>query len=214
MPRTITALFNHVDQATAAVEALRLSGYSDDQASAITPNPSPTFTAVSRELDDRLSALELAGAGAATGGLMAGLLTLVMSGPALIAAGLGVAAGGALGGLFAVRARVDDVVWPAPSRRGAVVTLNATPDKVPAIRAILERYEPVTLRDQPSVWRRQGWSPHESHAPALFILEEDSVVTRRVQVTRDTPPTPTSPPVEVPAEQCDNQRYYERYFHP
>jgi len=215
MPRTITALFNNVAQAASAVQALRSSGFSDDQASFITPNPAPSFTIVSREADDRHSRGELIATGALTGGLMAGLLSLIVAGPVLAAAGIGLITGGIAGGFVAFGFRATVAAFPDKDQHsGALVTLNTTPDRASEIRAILERHQPAMVSERPSVWRRQGWSPHEPSAPALFVVEEDSVVTRRVEVTRSPPPLHESPVVETPPERCDSQVYYERHFHP
>ncbi len=144
-----------------------------------------------------------AGIGAAIGGLGGvlmglGLLVVPGVGPALaagalasglIGAGIGGAAGGIAGALANAGVPEEEAGYYAEGvrRGGHLVVVTTNEDKYATAQDILQRHNPVSMRDRSDTWRREGWTgfdpnaqPYDPDRPASSVDD----VTMRERMTR------------------------------
>jgi hypothetical protein len=123
-----------------------------------------------------------AGIGAALGGLGGvlmglGLLVIPGVGPALAAgalasglvgAGIGGAAGGIAGALANAGVPEDEANYYAEGvrRGGHLVVVTTTEDRYATAQDILQRHNPVSMRDRSETWRKEGWTGFDPNASA------------------------------------------------
>jgi uncharacterized membrane protein len=146
-----------------------------------------------------------AGIGAALGGLGGvlmglGLLVVPGVGPALaagalasglIGAGIGGAAGGIAGALTNAGVSEEEVHYYSEGvrRGGHLVVVSTTDDKYADAQNILQRHNPVSMKDRSDTWRREGWTgfdpnaqPYDPDRPASSV--DDLTVRERERMTR------------------------------
>jgi hypothetical protein len=172
--RTVVAVFHSMADARRAFDELHSKGFTPDEisfvansAGAETPEPASPAGEVAAD----------AGIGAAlggVGGLLLGFAGLAVPGvgPVLVAgpilgalggAGVGAAAGGLIGALTADGVPEEDAGYYAEGvRRGDIlITVRSSGERVDEAAEILNRCNPVNIRDRVSAWRKRGWSGHD-----------------------------------------------------
>lgn len=206
MATTVTALFDHISQARAAVGDLIDNGYNRADinlvANAAADEYARYFDDEGRYRDDLVAldttpgegARKGAGIGAAVGGLGGllmgiGLLAIPGVGPALAAgpivsalvgAGIGAASGGLMGALVNSGVPEDDASTYAEGvrRGGTLVTLAVADDQVDAVEAILGRHDPVDIHERVERWRDAGWTDYDPTAAPYTV---DQIHEERVR---------------------------------
>lgn len=177
--RTITGLFDTYGSAELAVRDLKSTGIPSEDISIVSNNTAEATT----------GAAEGAGAGAGlgalaggTGGLLAGLGMLAIPGVGpvvaagwLIATAVGAAAGavvgGAAGGLIGAltNAGVSEdeahVYAEGVRRGGTLVTVRANDQRIPDVKAILERNGYVDIQSRRSAYIEDGWEQFDETQP-------------------------------------------------
>jgi len=175
MTKTVTGLFDHHSDATAAVDDLKSMGISNSDISVVSNNSDGRYS-------DDGNAAEGAGAGAGigaavggAGGLLTGLGIMAIPGVGpVVAAGwlaataagavagavVGGAAGGLIGALTDSGIDEDDAhVYAEGVRRGGtLVTAKVDEPLVPEAEAILQRSNWVDLPTRRSEFEGQGWT--------------------------------------------------------
>jgi hypothetical protein len=146
-----------------------------------------------------------AGIGAALGGLGGvlmglGLLVVPGVGPALAAgalasglvgAGIGGAAGGIAGALANAGVTEEEAGYYAEGvrRGGHLVVVSTTDEREPIAREILQRHNPVSMKERSDTWRREGWTGFNPNAqpdpdrPASSM--DDMTAAERERLMRD-----------------------------
>jgi hypothetical protein len=186
--KTIVALYDDIDTARYVIQELVDSGFTNDQISLVANDAGEEYSRyfdddASRNFDEEVDSGAGVGAGIGAiigglGGLVVGLGALaipgigpvVAAGPlatavsALAGAGIGAVAGGVTGGLLG--ALVDMGVPEEQAgyytegvrRGGTLLVLQA--DEMMHDRAveIMNRYNPVDIRDRANYWQEQGWT--------------------------------------------------------
>ena len=172
--KTIVALFDELEDAAAAVEALVDGGMRREEISFIARDASSRYEGVieADEAGDEIAA-GVAG-GAVVGGLLGillglsafvvpGLGSVIAAGP--LAAGFagattGAVAGGLLGALVDWGIPEDEAHYYAEALRrgGALVAVRAPEDQVDDVVAVLEENHPVDVERRAAYWREEeGW---------------------------------------------------------
>jgi uncharacterized protein (TIGR02271 family) len=181
--KTITAFFDHYEDASEAVRRLEAAGISHGNISLIASNEgdrysshaSRTFDGTNHHADD---VSDGAGTGATVGtlagggaGLLAGLGMLAIPGlgpvvaagwlvSTLVGAGAGAAVGGLAGGLIDAGVDENDAHAYAEGirRGGALVTVRASDTEVDRIVDILDDEGTVNFDERETTWRSEGWT--------------------------------------------------------
>ena len=197
MTKTVSALYDTYDAASAAVTALEAAGISHSDIS-IVANNSENWHAGDRPSDAGEDAGKGAGIGAAVGGvggLLAGLGMLAIPGIGpVVAAGwlaatvagvaTGAAVGGAAGGLIGgltgagVPERDAHVYAEGVRRGGTLVTAKVDDARADEAQSILQRHKSVNVNLRGTAYRENGWSSFDENAPA-FTPEEVAGERRR-----------------------------------
>lgn len=173
--KTVVGLFETIEQANTAWEALIGSGFDERDISVIAHNG-----------DDIEITNDATTAGATGGavlggslGILAGLaaLTIPGIGPALAAgplvgglvgAGAGALTGGLMGSLVDAGVTEEDaaVYWEGVRRGGALVVVNTAgdPADTEAAVAILKNQGAVDMKNRGVAWREQGWQGYHPEA--------------------------------------------------
>ncbi|MBK8899575.1 MAG: hypothetical protein IPM53_00185 [Anaerolineaceae bacterium] len=194
MSKTITALYENIADARAAVEALLDSGYQHDHISLVVPDPEGKYQdslaegAAAEGDNPRDTAAAGALAGTALGGL-AGLLfgvsvfslpvlgAAVLAGP-IYTAIMGASAGGIGGGLLGWL--VEKGV-PAPRahlqtealRRGHIlVAVEAIKEDQGQVTRLLQQHNALNIEEAAKKWRAGGWH-EDDNPPDQYEPEED-----------------------------------------
>jgi uncharacterized protein (TIGR02271 family) len=184
MTKTVIALYDSFDHARQAVEALVDAGFSRDNISVVANDTSGEYGRYiandgSMTTDDDVHAGEGAGFGAVVGtlvglgaALIPGVGPVIAAGPAFAAlfAGIGAAGGAATGGLTAslvnLGASEDDAGHYAEGvrRGGALLTVHADDNSVSQVQDILERYNPMNIRESVDEWSSSGYTGFNENA--------------------------------------------------
>ena len=184
MTRTVTALFDRYEDASAAVKNLETLGVADSDISMVANN-AENWHKADRPSDAPADAGIGAGIGAVAGGgagLLAGLGMMAIPGVGpVVAAGwlvataacalLGAAAGGAAGGIVGalttsgVPENHAHVYAEGVRRGGTLVTARVADDRVAEANAVLERSRPVNVDTRGNAYRQAGWSRFDADAP-------------------------------------------------
>lgn len=179
--KTAVGLFDTLDQARQAWEALIGSGFDEGDVSVIAHNGTGDVT------DAATSAGATGGAvlGGALG-VLAGFAALAIPGvgPALVAgpivggllgAGAGALSGGLMGSLVDAGIAEEDaaVYWEGVRRGGALVVVNTAgdPADTEAAAAILNNHGAVDIKKRGQAWRTKGWQGYE-HGAAPYTHDE------------------------------------------
>lgn len=194
MSKTITALYENIADARAAVEALLDSGFKRDHISLVVPDPEGKYQdslaegAAAEGDNPRDSAATGALAGTALGGI-AGLLfgvsvfslpvlgAAVLAGP-IYTAIMGASAGGIGGGLLGwlVEKGVPEPhaqLQAEALRRGHIlVAVEAASDQQVQVTRLLQQHNSLDVEESAHKWRKGGWQ-EDSNPPDQFEPEED-----------------------------------------
>jgi hypothetical protein len=170
--KTLTAVFNDIDDARGAIDALVRAGIDRNQISLIVHDKDEQYGAyVNRE--EVSEAAEGAGIGAAfgaLGGLLLGLGALaipgigpvVAAGPlagALLGAGGGAVVGGIIGALVELGIPEEEAhVYAESVRRGNILVVAQVPEnRSDEMVRLLQRFNMVSLTPHVEEWRASGW---------------------------------------------------------
>jgi hypothetical protein len=196
----VVGLFDHIDDASRAVDELAAAGFDRDAISLVASNADRAYDGHVRPIDDEyddvvdadhLGTAEGAaaggGIGAAVGGLGGvlmglGLLAVPGVGPALAAgpiisglvgAGIGGAAGGIVGALANSGISEDRAGAYAEGvrRGGTLVLVDAPEEAVARAEDVMVEHGVVDIDERITAWRDEGWSGFESEA-APYTREE------------------------------------------
>lgn len=191
MTQTISAIFDHYTDATAAVSALEANGVSNSDISIIANNADGTHRdGVSDGVVEKSDAAADAGIGAGigatlggAGGLLAGLGIMAIPGVGpVVAAGwlistaagaiAGAVAGGATGGIIGALTGAgvpehDAHVYAETIRRGGtLVTARVADADAPRLNALLQQHKSVDVADRRAVYEGEGWTAFDPATPA------------------------------------------------
>lgn len=190
--KTVVGLFDHLDQARHAWEALNSSGFDERDLSVIAHNGDGTVTE------------EATNAGATGGAVVGGALGVIAGfaalaipgvGPALVAgpivgglvgAGAGALSGGLVGSLVDAGIAEEDaaVYWEGIRRGGALVVVNTAgdPADTEAAAAILNNHGAADVKKRGLAWRTKGWQGY--HHDALPYSVEERTLHRQAEADR------------------------------
>jgi uncharacterized membrane protein len=206
--RTVVGLYDRIDDAYRAVDALVQAGVSRDQIGIVARDVEGKYarylkTDKSFENQD-VSEGAAAGASAGAvvgglGGLLAGLGALLIpgigpviaAGPlvgALAGAGIGAAAGGVLGALIdlGIPEETAHVYAEGVRRGGTLVYASVDESKANKVAEIMNRFNPVDINQRSQAWRSSKWSgfdPKSKEWTTHEIEQERSRYTHEVPVT-------------------------------
>ena len=181
--RTLTALYDHYDDAAAAVTKLEAAGVPHGDISLV---GNKTDLAADGAGDTTAHAATGAGTGATLGtllgggaGLLAGLGLMAIPGvgpvvaagwlvATLTGAGIGAAAGGLAGSLTgAGMSETDAHAYAEGVRRGGtLLTVRADEARGGSVMSILEEHGAIDLDERADGWTREGWSGTGTGEPA------------------------------------------------
>jgi uncharacterized membrane protein len=190
MTTTVVALYDDMETASKAVRALRDAGVSNDHISLAAQDAGGEYGKyVGTKTTDTTAdgAATGAGVGAIVGGIgglllglgartIPGIGPILAAGPlatavsALIGAGAGALAGGVAGGLLG--ALVDMGVpeehatyyTEGVRRGGSLVTVAADDMEADRVNSILNRFNPVNIKQRAEAWRQAGWKGYDASA--------------------------------------------------
>lgn len=194
--RTISALFDSYDEASAAVRKVEAAGVPHSDISIVANNQDERYSSHIGRRDTTTTttgetahdASNGAGAGASIGtvlgggaGLLTGLGLLAIPGvgPVVAAgwlvatvagAGVGAAAGGLIGSLTGAGLSEEQAHTYAEGvrRGGTLVTVRADDAHADRVHGILKEHGSVDMDDRTRGWRQEGWTGrHDETAPAL-----------------------------------------------
>src|SRR3712207_6743544 len=186
MAKTVVGLFDTMQEAQGAVQALQNSGFSKESISLVANNARGEYDVDAAE-GTGSEAEEGATVGATggailggLGGLLVGLGALAIPGigpvvgggvllSTLAGAGIGAAAGGLVGALVGAGIPEEDAnVYAEGIRRGgALVTVQAeTDDQADRAADILDAHNVVDIDERGSTYRSSGWSGFDENAGA------------------------------------------------
>jgi len=180
---TIVALYDTIEQAKQAVQALKDAGYTGTDISLVANDTTGEYA---RDLTVK-SPTDGAGAGATAGaiigglgGLLVGIGALVIPGigpvlaagplaaavTTLVGAGVGAAAGGLLGALVDLGVPEEEAGYYAEGvrRGGALVTAHVDDSHVDDARSLLQGFNPVNINERATAWKSAGWTGYTKDA--------------------------------------------------
>lgn len=172
--KTVVALFDHITEAQAAVQALVNDGFDRSRISLVAGDREGLY---SSSLDQTVDEGDATATGAATGavlggigGVLVGLGALaipgigpvIAAGPliaGLIGAGVGATVGGLVGALVDAGLPEEHAGYYAEGvrRGGSLVSVESADADVNRVIAILDRHDPVDINERVSTWRASGW---------------------------------------------------------
>jgi uncharacterized protein (TIGR02271 family) len=180
---TLVALYDTMEQARQAVQALENAGFNRENISLVAYNGTNQQVQVETPGTTTDGAATGATAGAVIGGiggLLVGLGALVIPGigpvlaagplaaglSALLGAGIGAAAGGMLGVLADAGIPEEEAGYYAEGirRGGALLTAQVDDHRADEARGILENYNPVNVDERAATWKEEGWTGYSKDA--------------------------------------------------
>ncbi|MBV9749514.1 MAG: hypothetical protein JO157_11935 [Acetobacteraceae bacterium] len=207
--RTFTHLYDNHDYALQTVQALESAGVPHSDISLVANNADNRYGATTATgavpADDTAAESTGAGTGASVGtilgggaGLLAGLGMLAIPGvgpvvaagwlvATLTGAGVGAAGGGLLGSLVGAGVPEEHAHTYAESvRRGStLVTVRGDDGQASRIEAVLNGRAPaaVDVTTRRMDYQTEGWTQHETTAPAYTAAQVTAERSRRVRVS-------------------------------
>jgi hypothetical protein len=234
MTKTIIALYDDFSRANDVVKDLSDEGIARENMSLMTSDPTGEY-AEYLELTEQVEgnvATEGAGIGAGIGAVMGGLGGLLIGwgalvipglGPVIAAgplaealsglagAGVGAIAGGVAGGLLGalvdmgVPEETAQVYAEGIRRGGTLVTIQTADEMARVVVDIMNRHNPVNIKERVTEWRQSGWTAFNPQAEM-----QSSAETRRVAGA------PDEAVVETRAEESDDfaslEPEFERHY--
>lgn len=183
MNNTIVALYDTIEQAKQAVQALKDAGYTGTDISLIANDTTGEYArdlSVTAPTDGAATGATAGAIIGGLGGLLVGLGALVIPGvgpvlaagplaaavSTLIGAGVGAAAGGLLGALVDLGVPEEEAGYYAEGvrRGGALVTAHVDDARVSDARRILQSYNPVNIKERAEAWKSAGWTGYSKDA--------------------------------------------------
>ncbi len=200
--RTVSALFDNIQQAQAAVSDLSAAGFPPDSLNLIASAGEAEYAAQFNEAGQMHDVTEGVTSAATTvgslGGLLIGLSFFVAPGvgPVLAAGGLlaswitgtglGALAGGLLGTLAGMGVPKDQTnTYAEGIRRGGSLVVVQTENQVEQAKEILDRHNPVDLANRQLRWKTQGWDTYDEAAIPLTAAEIEAERQRNLPVPVD-----------------------------
>jgi hypothetical protein len=182
MTITITHVYDDHASAESAVRELEAAGFTSDQISLVGRRPDPE--GAEQNPEGAATGATLGGVGGASVGLLTslGLIAIPGIGP-LVAAGViattlagaatGAIAGGVLGALVDYGISKEDAPVYAESLRrgGSLVSVRAEDTRADDAELILQRHEPVDMKERSSAYRSEGWQSYDPSAPTFSEKE-------------------------------------------
>jgi len=180
---TIVALYDSIEQAKQAVQALKSAGYADADLSVVAHDTTGEYSGDAMVTNPADGAGKGAAAGAVVGGLgglLVGIGALVIPGigpvlaagplavaiSTLLGAGVGAAAGGILGALVDMGVPEEEAGYYAEGirRGGALVTAQTDDAHRDDARRILSQFNPVNIDARAAEWKKAGWRGYDANA--------------------------------------------------
>ena len=200
--RTVSALFDNIQQAQAAVSDLSAAGFAPGDLNLIASAAESDYAAQFNEAGQMHDVTEGVTSAATTvgslGGLLVGLSFFVAPGvgPVLAAGGLlaswitgtglGALAGGLLGTLAGMGVPKDQTdTYAEGIRRGGSLVVVQTEDGVEQAKQILDRHNPVDLANRQLRWKTQGWDTYNEASIPLTAAELEAERQRNLPVPVD-----------------------------
>jgi hypothetical protein len=178
--KTVVGLYDEFVQASRVVEALVDEGYSREDISLLTADPSGEYArqVAAQGVAVTDTTADSAVGGAVSGGLLGGAIGVVLGlgalaipgiGPVIAAgpivagltgAGIGVVTGGVLGALvdWGVPHEEATYYYEGVRRGGTLVVVKAADDHVDDIADLMDDYHPVDVQRRSAYWRAEGWT--------------------------------------------------------
>ena len=174
MSKTVSALFDHYSEASAAVKDLEAIGIGRDEISIVASNAHGQHHAEARSDHTGLGSGTAAGAAiGGAGGLLAGLGLLAIPGLGPVVAAAGAATGGIVDALKNAGHSDEDANFYAEGirRGGTLVSAKAPEDRIAEAEAILRRHKAVDRETRVTAYRNSGWTRFDASAPAYSSEE-------------------------------------------
>lgn len=182
MTVTITHVYDDYGSAKNVVRELENAGFASDQVSVVGRKPSDQSGDESGE--GTATGATLGGVAGAGAGLLAslGLIAIPGIGP-LVAAGVlattlagaatGAVAGGILGALvdYGISKEEAPVYAESIRRGGTLVSVRAEEPRANQAELIMQRHEPIDIKERGRAYRDQGWQSYDPNAPAYSERE-------------------------------------------
>lgn len=199
MTKTVSALYDSYDAASAAVNALEAAGITHSDISIVANNSDNWHKShdVSEAADDAGKGAGIGAAVGGVGGLLTGLGLMAIPGVGpVVAAGwlaatavgaaAGAAVGGAAGGIVGALTDAgvpenDAHVYAEGVRRGGtLVTAKVDDARASEAQSILQRHKSVDMSARGEAYRQAGWSRFDANAP---VYSPDEVIRERSRYT-------------------------------
>ena len=199
MTKTVSALYDSYDAASAAVNALEAAGITHSDISIVANNSDNWHKShdVSEAADDAGKGAGIGAAVGGVGGLLTGLGLMAIPGVGpVVAAGwlaatavgaaAGAAVGGAAGGIVGALTDAgvpenDAHVYAEGVRRGGtLVTAQVDDARASEAQSILQRHKSVDMSARGEAYRQAGWSRFDANAP---VYSPDEVIRERSRYT-------------------------------
>ncbi len=206
MAKTVVALYDEFDTARSAVEALVDAGFNRGDVSLVANDASGKYAEYVN--DDDVSAGEGAGFGAVVGALVGlgvalipGIGPVLAAGPlaAALMAGIGAASGAVTGGIvaglvdFGIPEEHAETYAEGIRRGGTLVSAHVDQDEwADRAQSILNRYNPVDIKERSGEWRSSGWTGYDASA-APYVDRTDSARAVGAATTTAAPATTYQP---------------------
>jgi hypothetical protein len=203
MAKVVVGLYDRIEDARDAVEALVNSGFRREDISLVASDASgdyQRYTTTDQGEDVADSAATGAGIGAVIGGLggllvglgalaIPGIGPVLAAGPlvsALAGAGIGAAAGGLLGALVDLGIPEDQarVYSEGVQRGGTLVTLAASDDRAKDAVDIMNRFNPVDVNRRSQEWTTSG--EYQSRETTMDMSQRTGMDTPTMDRGSDT----------------------------
>lgn len=198
MAEVIVAVFDDLEKARLAVEALLDARFTKNDISVVVSDANREYLEKYSELPAPLQEVSRGAAGGALlggmSGLLAGLLALLVPGigpviavgpiaAGLLGAGMGAAAGGLVGALvnLGMEKELADSYAEAVRRGGILVAVRALGDLNERAVQVLKQCDPVDMERRMATWREQGWDGFDLQAEA----HEAEAAARTVELYRE-----------------------------
>ncbi len=182
MTVTITHVYDDYSSAESTVRELEGAGFTHDQISVI--GRKPEGGRGDENAEGAATGATLGGVAGASAGLLAslGLIAIPGIGP-LVAAGVlattlagaatGAVAGGILGALvdYGISKEEAPVYAESIRRGGTLVSVRAEDTRADEAELIMQRHEPIDIRERGEAYRAQGWQSFDPNAPSYSDRE-------------------------------------------
>jgi len=181
--KTVVGLYDYLSEARDTIDDLVAAGVDRNNISLLMTDPDQRYSDAI-EGDNGEQVAEATAEGAAVGGVVGGLAGLLLglgmftvpglgfivaAGPivaTLTGAGVGALAGGLIGALVGWGIPEEEAGYYAEGvrRGGKLVAVKADENRVDAISDIMNRHDPIDVRERAASWQANGWTGYETNA--------------------------------------------------